>query len=334
MSSKINNPAILCAQDLSVGYNRPILKDLSLDLHRGELVCLIGPNGAGKSTLLRTLSGMRKPVSGVVRIDGLDITTFQPIELARQLAIVLTERVEVGNLNAYSLVSLGRYPYTAWHGGLTPDDDAIILRALEQTGALSLATRSVFELSDGERQKVMIARALAQQPKVLMLDEPTAFLDLPRRVELFRLLRELARETGTAILLSTHDLDLALRVADRLWLLSNTGEFHSGIPEELALHGQIASVFSGEGVQFDHASGAFRVQQPKRGAVSLKNESDGVAFAWTWRALERCSLQPRENDPNLPIQITVKSSRHWQMRAADSIYECETLSELLALLKG
>lgn len=302
---------ILLARHLSVGYGQPLLTNLDLHLDPGELVCLIGPNGAGKSTLLRTLSGMRKPLSGTVLIDDADITSFQPIELARKLAIVLTDRVEAGNLNAYALVSLGRYPYTPWHGGLTEKDHITISRVLEQTDALRLARRPVFELSDGERQKVMIARALAQEPKLLLLDEPTAFLDLPRRVELLRLLRKLARETRSAILLSTHDLDLALRVADRLWLLSSTGEFHAGVPEELALNGDIASVFRGEGLQFDHASGAFKIDTARRGQISLSNHADGAAFAWTWRAMERLAFQTVENDPALPIQLRVLPDQHW-----------------------
>lgn len=234
---------MLSSISLSIGYHQPLASSLNLQLRPAELVCLIGPNGAGKSTLLRTLAGMQSPLKGSVKIDEVDLHSMPALELAKQLAIVLTGRIEAGNLSAYALVTLGRHPYTDWRGTLTPRDEEAVQHAMRLTGSDVLASRPIHELSDGERQRVMIARALAQEPKILLLDEPTAFLDLPRRVDLLQLLKRLSRETQCAILLSTHDLDLALRIADKLWLLSSHGELHIGLPEELALNGSLARIF-------------------------------------------------------------------------------------------
>ena len=177
---------------------------------------------------MRTLAGLQKPLAGEVFLEDRDLHGLTESERARLLGLVLTERVDVGNLSAYALVALGRYPYTGWDGSLSPADEEVVRWAIDAVGARDLAARSVGELSDGERQKVMIARALAQEPAVLLLDEPTAFLDLPRRVEIVQLLRRLVGDSDRAVLLSTHDLDLALRCADRLWLLPLDGPCNWG----------------------------------------------------------------------------------------------------------
>ncbi|MCX7608493.1 MAG: ABC transporter ATP-binding protein [Anaerolineales bacterium] len=324
---------MLTTSFLTIGYPRQVLaSNLNLKLRSGEMVCLIGPNGAGKSTLLRTLAGMLSPLAGEVLLDGQNLHRLPPLELAKRLAIVLTTRVEAGNLSAWTLVSLGRHPYTDWLGRLTARDQAAIRHAMELTGCLSLAERPIHELSDGERQKVMIARALAQEPKVLLLDEPTAFLDLPRRVELFQLLRRLSRETGVAILLSTHDLDLALRLADRMWLFAMNGDLLTGLPEELALSGALERVFATEGVYFDHAIGAFRVHQPVRGPVSLHTDSEGVVAAWTWRALERLGFAVQNGDVRLHLHVEVLTGGRWRLFSSEGESEHTSLESLLAAL--
>jgi len=324
---------MLTTSSLTIGYPRqPLASHLNLELRPGEMVCLIGPNGAGKSTLLRTLAGMQPPLAGEVLLDGENVHRLPPLDLAKRLAIVLTARVEAGNLSVWTLVSLGRHPYTDWLGRLTRHDEAIIRRAMEMTGCLPLAARPVHELSDGERQKVMIARALAQEPRVLLLDEPTAFLDLPRRVEMFQLLRRLARQAGHAILLSTHDLDLALRLADRLWLFAMNGDLLTGLPEELALNGALERVFASEGVYFDHAIGAFRVHQPGRGPVSLHTTHEGVAAAWTWRALERLGYKVENGGLRLAIHVEVLDGRRWLLSTPQGESEHDTLESLLSTL--
>jgi iron complex transport system ATP-binding protein len=277
---------ILSSQSLSIGYpNKTVASSLNLRLTKGRLVCLLGPNGAGKSTLMRTLCAMQTPLAGQVLLNGVDIHALSSRELARLLSVVLTDRVQVGLLSAYELVSLGRYPYTGWNGRLSADDHRIIRESIEATGAQDLAARPVDELSDGERQKVSMARALAQQPQLLILDEVTAFLDLPRRVDIMRTLRRLAHDHGATILLSTHDLDLAIRSADELWLLEKGGAFHCGAPEDLVLNGSFAQAFLSEGIEFNPADGHFELHGERDGVAAV--EGEGLPALWTRRALER-----------------------------------------------
>ncbi len=282
-------------RDLAVGYAKPrhprrvVVKEVNVALKRGELTCLLGPNGAGKSTLIRTLCGMQPPLEGKVLLGGEPLEKLSPSDLARRMSLVLTERVAVGMMPVVTLVSLGRHPYTDWAGRLGPQDREVVRRAMADVGIEFLGHRPVCELSDGERQKVMIARALAQEPQVMVLDEATAFLDLPRRVELMHLLRNLAHEGRRAILLSTHDLDLALRCADRLWLLSPGGPLVHGVPEDLVLSDAFAQTFADAGVSFDKGSGAFTLAARQRGTVALSG--NGVLGMWTYRALERAGYR-------------------------------------------
>ncbi|MFC1465515.1 MAG: ABC transporter ATP-binding protein [Candidatus Brachytrichaceae bacterium NZ_4S206] len=238
--------------DLTTGYRdgqsrRVVHRELNLVLWRGRLTALLGPNGAGKSTLLRTLCGLQSPLGGDVWIDGERLHALSPERRARKLAVVLTDRVDIGYMTAYGLAALGRHPYTRWDGRLTPEDEAIVQDAMRAARCDGLAARMVAQLSDGERQRVMIARALAQQTPIILLDEPTAFLDLPRRIEIIHLLRDLAHQTGRALLLSTHDLELALRFADELWLMGGEGSFVTGAPEEVYRRGDLLRIFAGEG---------------------------------------------------------------------------------------
>jgi iron complex transport system ATP-binding protein len=278
------------AIDLAIGYKTSrrtattVARGLNVALRRGELVCLLGPNGAGKSTLMRTLTALQPPLAGQILLNGRETAKIPPRDLARELSVVLTDRVSVGMMDVYTLVSLGRQPHTDWTGRLRERDHAIIRESLQAVGADPLATRQIAELSDGERQRVMVARALAQEPAA-------AFLDLPRRVDVMRLLRDLARRQRCAVLLSTHDLDLALRTADRVWLLGRDGSLRVGVPEELVLSGAFEHTFEGEGIVFDREQGAFLLASTPTSEVSLRG--DGVATAWTIRALERLGFRVR-----------------------------------------
>ncbi|MBI5669586.1 MAG: ABC transporter ATP-binding protein [Chloroflexi bacterium] len=330
--------SVLSTQYLTIGYRHPrrpprvVVENINVSLKPGELVCLIGPNGAGKSTLMRTLAGMQPPLSGSISIMGDDLAVLTPRDLAQRLSIVLTERVDVGILPAYALVALGRYPYTDWTGALTSDDEAIVQWAIEAVGASDLAARSVDELSDGERQKILIARALAQQPDVVLLDEPTAFLDLPRRAEMMQLLRRLARDTYRAILLSTHDLDLALRSADQIWLLPKGGPLQAGAPEDLVLSGAFEAAFRSEGVTFDAFTGAFRVAAQPAGVVDVVGE--GIPALWTVRALEREGFCPIRNGADAPIRITVVDNHRWLVTNNGKTREYTSLYEVAAFLRS
>jgi iron complex transport system ATP-binding protein len=287
---------ILTAEDLTIGYTvrkqapRLVAGPLQLALWPGELVCLLGPNGAGKSTLLRTLAGVQAPLGGHLAVGGQPLASLVPEARARQLSVVLTERIEASHLTVRELVGLGRHPHTGWLGGLSAHDHAQVHAALAATGTAQFAHRPVGELSDGERQKVLLARALAQDTPLILLDEPTAHLDLPNRVALLRLLHQLARTLGKAILLSTHELDLALQAADRVWLLPATGELLAGPPEDLVLSGAFAAAFQREGLAFDPATGTFELHAPTGPAVQLLG--DGPAAFWTRRALLRAGFVP------------------------------------------
>lgn len=209
---------IISLFQLSVGYSssHPVISDISVELHSGQLACLIGENGIGKSTLLKTLTGFLPKLKGRLLLDNRDIESFSQQELARQVSIVLTQKPDVQNLTIEEIIGLGRSPYTGFFGRLRAEDRLVVDDAIAAMGIEKLRGRMIQTLSDGERQKVMIAKALAQETPVILLDEPTAFLDFPSKVDTFQSLRNMAHERDKLILLSTHDLDLAARFADSL----------------------------------------------------------------------------------------------------------------------
>lgn len=207
---------------LTVGYRgHRVVEDISLSLPCGRLVCLLGPNGAGKSTLLRTLCGFQPPIEGTVTISGSDITTMSAAEVARLVSVVLTDRPLTSSLTAAEMVGMGRAPYTGFWGRLSDDDRRLVSEAMQTVGIAPLATRRMGQLSDGELQKVMIAKALAQHTPVIVLDEPTAFLDYPSKVAVMKTLARLAHDEGKTILMSTHDLELAAQLGDELMEIEN-----------------------------------------------------------------------------------------------------------------
>lgn len=328
---------ILETRRLSIGYKRSkhqvrvIADDINVTLRAGQFVCLLGPNGTGKSTLIRTLAGIQAPIDGTIFIAGDALHTLSARELAKRMSLVLTQRVAVGMMPVMSFVALGRHPYTNWIGRLRREDKEAMHRAVADVGIEDLVHRPVCELSDGERQKVKIARALTQEPRVMILDEATAFLDLPRRVELMNLLQHLAHESGRAILLSTHDLDLALRTADRLWLLPPGGPLRDGIPEDLVLDDAFSTTFSDGGIAFDKGSGAFVVAGRKRGAVALYG--DGVPSMWTFRALERAGyLVLPDGAAGISVQVRIEKGRPvWYISGAEECFYSSIEEMLLAL---
>ena len=275
-------------KDLTIGYaqknnTKVVASGINATLHSGRLTCLIGANGIGKSTLLRTLSAFQPPLSGEIYIDNespIPLSTLTDKQLSRLIGVVLTEKPDVQNMTVFELVGLGRSPYTGFWGRLNEDDKEVVKESLRLVGIESLQDRLIQTLSDGERQKTMIAKALAQQTPVIYLDEPTAFLDYPSKVEMLTLLRHLARETGKTIFLSTHDMELALQIADELWLMtagtpsSDTAESPSnnglcqnpkettliiGTPRELAANGSLSRFIDRPGLHFDPQTLAIRV---------------------------------------------------------------------------
>ncbi|TLX63717.1 ABC transporter ATP-binding protein [Stutzerimonas nosocomialis] len=292
---------MLRTEALGVGYGgQTLLGPLDLELKAGRMVCLLGANGAGKSTLIRTLTGMQPATAGRVLLDGVELHALGAAERARQLAVVLTDRVEAGLLTGFELAALGRYPHLGWSGRLGPADRRQVCQALEAVDAMGLAGKAMAAMSDGERQRIMLARALAQAPKVLLLDEITAFLDLPRRIEVLHLLQRLAREQRLAVLLSCHDLDLALRCADVLWLLDSQRQMHVGAPEDLVLDGSLGKAFLSSGLRFDSERGEWGVARAVGKPVRLVGE--GQARTWALRALERIGFH-EAGTAELTVQV-------------------------------
>ncbi len=336
--------AALATHALSVGYRNSrrsrqvILQDVNLKLNQGEFICMLGPNGAGKSTLLRTIGKMQPLLAGSVEIDGRNIERLSNHDLATLLSVVLTDRLTVGRLTTYELVGLGRYPYTGWSAGLTLEDHRIIQWAIRATRCANLAARDVSDLSDGERQRVMIARALAQQPAVMLLDEPTAFLDLPTRVEITGLLKRLSRETGLSVLMSTHDLDLALRSADTLWLITPEREVMHGAPEDLILQGALQSTFSSEELVFDADMGGFRPRLEATGNALL--EAEGLPAMWMRRALEREGFRVfdgRIAGEKIDVEIVAcdqEEGAAWRLRTGVGERYCPDIGSLMIQLRA
>jgi iron complex transport system ATP-binding protein len=328
--------AALRTIDLAVGYrgrHAPIvvLEGLNLSVEAGELVCLLGPNGTGKSTLLRTIARIQPTLSGCVQIGGVAAGELSRMELARKLGIVLTERAMVGALSAYRLVELGRYPHLDWYGRLSQRDHDVVKQAIRAVRAEHLASRDSSSLSDGERQRFMIARALAQEPSILLLDEPTAFLDVPSRVQVMGLLRRLARDENLAIVVSTHDLELALRMADTLWLVSPGGKLHTGTPEDIILDGSLAEVFQAENIRFQPEERAFRLAINARGRAVVRGA--GLHAVLAAAVLEREGYEVlRDGACDLTVSISPDSAR-WEVVIEDQCHIGDNFASLAEFVR-
>ncbi len=290
----IQEEKIIALNDAAIGYKgkansmKVVKSGISVYALKGELVALIGGNGVGKSTLLRTIAGFQPSAGGQVQIRGKQVNAYREKELALMMSFVSTEIIRVPNLSVFDLVSLGRYPYTNWFGKLVDEDRHIVEEAIRSVGLQGYENRMVNYISDGERQKAMIARTLAQDTDVIVLDEPTAFLDLSNKYEIVHILHELASEKGKTILFSTHDLTTAIAESDRIWLMLDES-VEQGAPEDLILNGNFESLFHNEHLYFDPEKGDFRFRkQTKRKALVT---GSGIALDWTIKAVERNGYQ-------------------------------------------
>ena len=251
-------------RNLSIGYQtkhgiKTVATDINGTIRSGELTCLLGANGVGKSTLLKTLSSFQPKTGGEILLEGKELSEYNDKQLSRLIGVVLTEKPEVRNMTVRELVSLGRSPYTGFWGTCSNDDLQVVDEAIAMVGIEPLKKRMVHTLSDGERQKVMIAKALAQQTPVIYLDEPTAFLDYPSKVEVLQLLCRISREANKVIFLSTHDVELALQMADTIWLMTSGEQMAIGSPQALARQGALGRFIERDGIKFDAESMAIRV---------------------------------------------------------------------------
>lgn len=260
-------PHTISIDNLSIGYktknnNKIVADGINATLPENKLTCLIGPNGAGKSTLIRTLAAFQPKLSGNIYIKGKEISEYTSKELSRLISVVLTAKPDVMNLSVTEIVSLGRTPYTGFWGTLNDNDKAVVEESMKLVGISHLANRMTGTLSDGERQKMMIAKALAQQTPLIILDEPTAFLDYPSKVETMLLLRRLCRETEKTIFMSTHDIELVLQTADMLWLMTRDKKLSIGTPRQLADEGALSEFIDRQEITFDKET--MKIQISKR----------------------------------------------------------------------
>ena len=252
---------MISLHNLSTGYGRHVvMQGIHAELRRGELVSLLGPNGVGKSTLLRTLSAFLPAIEGDIRIDGRPLSQLPIRERSRLIGVVLTERTTVQHMTVRDMVGMGRTPYTGFWGGLNDDDRRVADDAMRQTGIAHLQHRHFNTLSDGERQKVMIAKAVAQETPIILLDEPTAFLDFPSKVETMRMLRQLAHGMQKIIFLSTHDVEMAMQLSDRLWLMTRES-IQAGEPAELARNGSLQRFLQHDGVAFNPSEMTLHIER-------------------------------------------------------------------------
>lgn len=280
-------------RDLMIGYSDKqsslkVMADINVSACRGELVALIGRNGAGKSTLLRSIVSLQDPLQGDIFIYNRRLSEIHKRELPRTVSFTSTEPIDLHNIRVQEAVALGRFPYTNWIGTLSDEDRQKTEEALALTGLSHLAGRKIDSLSDGERQRVLVARSLAQDTELLVMDEPTAYLDLPSRYGIVSLLRKLSHEKNKCIIFSTHDLDTALNEADKMWLMKSD-LICQGAPEDLVLNKSLSQAFDGPSLSFSASTGTFSFKRHQVGAVCL--EGTGTVKRWTERALLRIDFK-------------------------------------------
>lgn len=321
---------------LSIGYKtkshtKIVACGICTSIEEAKLTCLLGANGVGKSTLLRTLSAFQPKLEGEIEILGKEIEEYTDKELSTTIGVVLTEKCDVRNMTAYELIGMGRSPYTGFWGTLGVKDRRIIEESIALVKIEDLATRMVHTLSDGERQKVMIAKALAQQTPVIFLDEPTAFLDFPSKVEIMQLLHRLTRETGKTIFLSTHDLELALQIADKIWLMDRQHGITIGTPEDLALEGHLSNFFARKGIVFDMETGLFRIENQYHSSLRLVGH--GQKYAMVRKALQRNGILAGRNvaSPDF-VETGDLTTTGFIVHLGEEIKNVATIEEILEVL--
>ena len=318
--------------NLTIGYKKKIIAEgVNASIRKGELTCLLGSNGVGKSTLLKTLSGFLDKLGGNIFIMGKELNSYTPLELSKTLGVVLTDKCDIRNMSAREIVGMGRSPYTSFWGRLDKEDYRIVDEAIDMIGINHLRDRMVHTLSDGERQKVMIAKSLAQETPVIFLDEPTAFLDFPSKVEIMQLLHKLTREAGKTIFLSTHDMELALQIADKLWIMDRKCGFAIGTPEDLAISGDLSSFFTRKGIAFDYETGLFKVENKLSKTVCLKGKH-GPIQNMVKKALHRNGIgfikTPDENT-NIIITVEADPATPFTVQLGNEEYKIKNIDNLL-----
>jgi len=305
----VSEVTLLKTDHLTIGYKegkkeKVILENIDLELKNGELVCLMGPNGIGKSTLIRTLSGLQNPLSGSVYINNKPLNTISESERSKLVSVVLTDRLQGGNLRVRELIAMGRYPYLTWLTRFSVEDHEAVAKAVQAIDLSDILDSKLHQLSDGQFQRAMIARALVQDGEVMILDEPTAHLDLNNRVETMRLLRKLAHDYQKSILMATHELDLALQLSDKLILVQPNGKIVEGIPEDLVLNGSLDETFVLKGYDLKTGKAEFKPHTGKK----IYLEADGHYYLWSKNVLERNGFEVVDEKIKVDVRLTVAGS--------------------------
>ena len=303
---------------LSTGYKvngkkQIISNELNGSLVRDELVCLLGPNGAGKSTLLRTIVGFQPAMDGHVTINGKGIEKYNTKELSKLVSVVLTDNSGIKNMTVYDVVAMGRSPYTGFWGRINEKDMKVIDNCLQWVAITDLKDRKMQTLSDGERQKVMIAKAIAQETPIIVLDEPTAYLDYPSKMTMLMLLHRIAKALHKTIFLSTHDVEHALQIADHVWLIDKQHGLVTGTPEDLCLNGRIEQYFNREGMTFDRALGSFSVRHKSYHDIVVEGDKTSTPYILLCKALVRHNIQPVDDSEDRDVMIRVEKDGQFSL---------------------
>ena len=326
---------ILSLNSLKIGYvsgkkENILLPPLSASAIRGELIAVIGRNGIGKSTLLRTLAGLQQPLGGEIFYSKKNIRDYSRMELAQEVGYISTEIVKVSNMRVYDLVALGRFPHTNWIGKIEAKDHMAIMDALKKTSMESFREKFVSELSDGERQKTMIARILAQDTGIMIMDEPTAFLDVAGKYEILHLMHLLSNKNKKTIIFSTHDLQMAISQSDKIWLILDNKLFE-GAPEDLMITGAFDHLFDSSTVVFNSEDGTFSFRSDTKGNIYV--EGDGNKKHWTMMAINRAGFNVSKEKTFPYVIIPSESNKNWRLSNKTGILEFSTIYELITYLR-
>ena len=324
---------LIHTQSLAIGYtegrsNKVLQENINLSLSSGEIISLMGQNGVGKTTFIKTLSGLHKGISGSVLHQDRLIDEFSKSALAKQISVVLTEKPFAAHLSVIELIALGRHPYSNWLGRLSTSDKQAIDVAMNQTNINYLARKKLYQLSDGQFQKVMIARALAQETDLIILDEPTAHLDLSNKIEIMLLLKSIAG-SGKGVLIATHDLQVSLQLSDRLWLFNFNRPVLDGCPEDLILQGAIDQTLFPVNNNIDLTTGTVKRLDERKGNVLL--QGDPTMVHWTAQALQRNGYAVNK-DTNSLISINCIDCI-WKLESKDTSTSFDSIKDLLMHLK-
>lgn len=329
-----NNKEILSFRNLIPGYTSgrnktALLPPSSAAAVNGELIAVIGRNGIGKSTLLRTLAGLQPSLGGEIFYNGRNIRDYSRMELAQTAGYISTESVKVSNMSVYELVALGRFPHTNWIGRIGTEDEEVIADSLKKTSLLKLRHKLVSELSDGERQKAMIARLLCQDTGIMIMDEPTAFLDVASKYEILHLLHLLSRNNNKTIIFSTHDLQMAIGQADKIWLILED-RLTEGAPEDLMLADAFDNLFSSSSIVFNSHDGSFSFPSDERNSIYI--EGEGKEKFWTLKALARAGFKEAKEKSMPFIKLPSESSGYWQLISEPDAKQFSSLYELISYM--